>query len=125
MRNATCHRAKFWLSVWKDCGCPRSGIINSIRLTTKRRFSKELSLHRKSLVDCYSTRANRIEIFFSSLYLWQSLPLCCPRQKSLSLTGILIMRVNLLLLTPSWKTCTRENWMSSLISFRTVILLSV
>ena len=78
---ATCHRGKFWLSVWKDCGCPRSGIINSIRLTTKRRFSKELNLHRKSLVDCYSTRAKQDRNFlFKSISLAKPTPLLPPSE---------------------------------------------
>ena len=75
------HRAKFWFSLWIDCGCPRSGIINSIRLTTKRRFSKELSLHRKSLVDSYSARGKHDRNFlFKSVSLAKPTPLLSPSE---------------------------------------------
>ena len=78
---AACHRAKFRFSVWRDCGCPGSGIINSIRLTTKRRFSKELSLHRKSLVDSYSARAKQDRNFlFKSVSLAKPTPLLLPSE---------------------------------------------
>ena len=78
---AACHREKFWFSVWKDRGHPRSGTINSIRLTTKRRFSKALSLHRKSLVDSYSARAKQDRNFlFKSVSLAKPTPLFLPSE---------------------------------------------
>ena len=78
---AACHRAKFWFLVWKDCGRPRSGIINSISMTTKRRFSKELSLHRKSLVGSYSARAKQDQnVLFKSVSLAKPTPLLSPSE---------------------------------------------
>lgn len=36
-----CNSAKLWLSVWNDCGRPRDGLVNDLRLLTKRKFNKE------------------------------------------------------------------------------------
>ncbi|KAK2701269.1 hypothetical protein QYM36_010284, partial [Artemia franciscana] len=41
--------AKFWLGVWHECDRPRSGVVNELRVYTKRRFAKELRKHRSSL----------------------------------------------------------------------------
>lgn len=45
-----CNQAKFWLSVWKECGRPRIGVVNAVRLLTKRKFGKELALHRSNVI---------------------------------------------------------------------------
>ena len=50
-------KSKFWLQLWVSCGRPRSGVVNSIRLLTKRKFAKELKAHRKKMIDIESTRA--------------------------------------------------------------------
>ncbi|KAK2701520.1 hypothetical protein QYM36_019834 [Artemia franciscana] len=41
--------AKFWLGVWHECDRPKSGVVNELRVYTKRRFAKELRKHRSSL----------------------------------------------------------------------------
>ena len=53
---SSCHRTKFWFSLWKDCGCPKTGILNDLRVRTKRIFSKALAIHRKNLININSAR---------------------------------------------------------------------
>jgi len=36
-----CNSAKFWLSVWREAGCPRDGWVNKVRIHSKRNFTKE------------------------------------------------------------------------------------
>lgn len=49
-----CADAKFWLRMWIDNDRPRHGIVNSIRLYTKRRFAKTLAIHRAMIIECDS-----------------------------------------------------------------------
>ena len=46
-----CRQAKMWYSVWIDSGRPKHGVVNSVRLYTKRQFSKCLALHRYRVID--------------------------------------------------------------------------
>ena len=43
--------AKFWLYLWIECDRPRSGLVNSIRIATKKKFAKELQNHRKQITE--------------------------------------------------------------------------
>ena len=43
---AACDSAKFWLQLWADCGKPRSGVVNAVRIYTKRKFSKAIAQHK-------------------------------------------------------------------------------
>ena len=54
---ASCLEAKFWFNVWKDCDRPLTGAVNLVRLFTKRNFSKNLTFHRRNLVNANSARA--------------------------------------------------------------------
>ena len=43
---SACQSSKFWLRLWNDCDKPRNGVVNTLRLLTKRHFQKELKAHR-------------------------------------------------------------------------------
>jgi len=45
-----CNSAKLWPSIWNDCGHPRDGLVNSLRLQTKWEFNKELKKHKLMLM---------------------------------------------------------------------------
>ena len=47
----SCSRSKFWYTLWNECGRPRQGVLNDIRLYTKRKFAKTLAKHRTDLMD--------------------------------------------------------------------------
>lgn len=49
-----CGRAKFWLRLWNECGRPKSGVVNEVRLFSKRRFAKILSKHKCEVIDQHS-----------------------------------------------------------------------
>ena len=51
-----CDKAKLWLKIWRDYGSPRYGIVNQIRLQTKKRFTNELAKHRSSVQSVYSDK---------------------------------------------------------------------
>jgi len=40
------NKAKFTLSIWIGCGCPKTDVVNPLCLSTKRRFSKDLEKHK-------------------------------------------------------------------------------
>jgi len=40
-----CSDSRFWLRIWNECGRPRTGAVNSVRIFCKRKFNRELSLH--------------------------------------------------------------------------------
>ena len=67
LQNA-CSSAKFWLSVWREAGCPRDGWVNKLRIHSKRKFAKELSLHRSAII-----RSSSQAILTHPNKLWSSL----------------------------------------------------
>ena len=40
-----CYDSKFWSRIWNECGRPRSGAVNLVRIFCKRKFNREPSLH--------------------------------------------------------------------------------
>lgn len=62
-----CFDAKFWFRIWNDCGRPRSGVLNDLRLSTKKKFKKELSNHlailalKSSTNDLWKSRISPVE----------------------------------------------------------------
>ena len=46
-----CESSKIWLNIWKDCGRPKSGTINGLRLRFKRFFAKVLRKHKVDLIE--------------------------------------------------------------------------
>jgi hypothetical protein len=61
-----CNSARLWLSVWNDCGHPRDGLANDLRLRTKRKFNKELKNHKLILI-----QKNTIRIAEDPSKLWK------------------------------------------------------
>ena len=51
-----CQDAKFWFSVWREGGRPKSGVLNCRRKHTKRKFEKALKQHRTKVKDEYTER---------------------------------------------------------------------
>ena len=43
---SACQALKFWLRLWNDCDKLRNGVVNTLRLLTKRHFQKELKAYR-------------------------------------------------------------------------------
>ena len=64
-----CDRAKFWYKLWRDCLCPRQGIVNELRKVSKKCFAKELALHRSKMQTLYSEKVRN-----SPDLLWKLLP---------------------------------------------------
>lgn len=56
---AACASAKLWLKVWHDSGKPRSGIVNEIRIHTKRKFNKALDAHRATLKENFVQKLSK------------------------------------------------------------------
>lgn len=51
-----CRRSQFWFQLWCDNGRPKVGILNNIRLYTKRKFAKCLAQHRARIIKENSAR---------------------------------------------------------------------
>ncbi|XP_065574920.1 uncharacterized protein LOC136036545 [Artemia franciscana] len=50
----SCQHSKFWYKIWVECGRPKCGKVNEVRLLTKRQFAKRLRKHRLNIVDDWS-----------------------------------------------------------------------
>ena len=48
---SACESSKIWLNIWRDCGRPKSGTINGLRLRSKRFFAKVLRKHKVDLIE--------------------------------------------------------------------------
>ena len=53
----SCVKSKFWFHIWRECGRPRSGVVNEIRLYTKRYFAKVLKRHQAKSIAEMSSKA--------------------------------------------------------------------
>ena len=51
-----CQDAKFWFSVWREGGRPKSGVLNCLRKHTKCKFEKALKQHRTNMKHEYTER---------------------------------------------------------------------
>ena len=47
---AACDSVIFWLQLWADCGNLRYGVVNAVRIYTKRRFSKAIAQHKANKI---------------------------------------------------------------------------
>jgi hypothetical protein len=81
---AACASAKLWLKVWYDSGKPRSGIVNEIRIPTKRKFNKTLDAHRATLKEIFR-RLGGITVTLSSHITYLGLPTGCNLREIQSL----------------------------------------
>ena len=64
---AACNSAKLWLRIWNESDKPRSGIINELRLKTKRKFTRALKDHKIMLI-----QKNVDKIASDPSLLWKS-----------------------------------------------------
>ena len=49
---SVCGSFKIWLNIWKDCGAPKSGTVNGLRLRSKRFFfAKVLRKYKADLIE--------------------------------------------------------------------------
>ena len=51
-------KSKFWYHLWLQCDRPRSGWVSDIRLSTKRKFARELCIHMNQIVEETSQQAS-------------------------------------------------------------------
>ena len=51
-----CQDAKFWFSVWREGGRPKSGVLNCLCKHTKHKFDKALKQHRTNVKYEYTER---------------------------------------------------------------------